>query len=175
MVESLLGLGLTGVGSLVQGVLSARRANQATATLESAHQRRQNWYAQAKAGDYINRTDAQSALAKQRDLLNEQYRQARATNIVSGGSEASLALQKQLANQSLAQTTSSIASSADNYKDSIDSQRIADDATHARQMATIQDSQSQRMAQAGGILQQAGAGLIADDENPWTWLMRKKH
>ncbi len=118
------------------------------------------WYDQRMSEDYIQRSDAQAILKKQRELLDEHYKRARATNVVAGGTDESLALQQQAANKSLSDTASNIASQASSYKDKIEEQyRRSNDAYIQQQIAQYY-KRANNVAQAGAQGVSAGLGLM---------------
>ena len=109
-------------GAIYGGIKSGKLNRQAEAVLQKQKTDNQRWYDVKMASDYTQRADVQAAIKKQRELLQEQYDRARATNVVAGGTDESLALQKQAANQSLSQTASDVAARAADYKDNVDRQ-----------------------------------------------------
>ena len=120
----------------------------------------QKWYDQKMAEDYMQRSDVQNVLRKQRELLKEQYQRARATNIVAGGTDESLALQQQAANEAMGDTMANIAANASAYKDSIEQQYRAQDAALNQQMIGVEQGNAQAIAQAAGQVGSAVGGLM---------------
>lgn len=172
MIASLIGLGITATGALMGAVSSARKGKQAEAILRDEQSRQRAWYNGQLSSNYINRTDTQNALTKSRDILNEQYRQARATNIVANGSDAQLAMQKASANKAIADATASIASNSSSYKDAIGQSMMANSQQYANTMANLRAQQGQALAQAGGTISKAGGELMASSD--WGWLVKRK-
>ena len=126
------------------------------------NQRSENrkWYEQKMSEDYMQRSDVQNVLRKQRELLNEQYQRARATNIVAGGTDESLALQQQAANEAMGNTMADIAANAANYKDSVENQYRAQDAALNQQQVAAEQAKAQAIAQAAGQVGSAVSGLM---------------
>lgn len=152
--------GLASIGSTVAaGSKSAKLNNQAASQLEAQKQRNNDWYNVKMNQDYTKRADAQAVIQKQRELLNEQYRNARATNIVAGGSDAQLAAQKQLANDSLAKTMSDIAANGANAKDNAEQQYLQTDANLTAQQIAALQGRGNSVAQAGSQAGAAGLNL----------------
>lgn len=127
------------------------------------NQRAENkkWYDQKMAEDYMQRSDVQNVLRKQRELLKEQYQRARATNIVAGGTDESLALQQQAANEVMGDTMANIAANASAYKDSVEDQYRAQDAALNQQLVGVEQGNAQAIAQAAGQMGSAVGGLVA--------------
>ena len=128
--------------------------------IQNQRDENQKWYDQKMAEDYTQRSDVQNILRKQRDLLNEQYQRARATNIVAGGTDESLALQQQAANETMGDTIADIAADASNYKDSIENQYRAQDAALNQQQIGVEQAKAQAIAQAAGQMGSAVGGLV---------------
>ena len=128
--------------------------------IQNQRDENQKWYDQKMAEDYTQRSDVQNILRKQRDLLNEQYQRARATNIVAGGTDESLALQQQAANEAMGDTIADIAANASNYKDSIENQYRAQDAALNQQQIGVEQANAQTIAQAAGQMGSAVGGLV---------------
>ena len=112
--------------------------------------------------DYTMRPDAQAAFKRQREMLDEKYRQAQASKVVAGGTEAGLAAQKEAAARSLAQTTTDVASQAATYKDNVERQYRSQDAALNQQQAQSYQQQAQATAAAAGQAVNAGVGLMGN-------------
>ena len=128
--------------------------------IQNQRDENKRWYDQKMAEDYMQRSDVQNVLRKQRELLNEQYKRARATNIVAGGTDESLALQQQAANAAMGDTMANIASNASAYKDSIEQQYRAQDAALNQQQIGVEQTKAQSIAQAAGQVGSAVSGLV---------------
>lgn len=155
--------GVAALGSAVYGGLSSSKANEKARDLIS-QQRRDNraWYNLRMSQDYTQRADVQAAIKRQRELLNEQYNQARGKNIVAGGTDEALALQQQAANQSLSQTMTDVAAQAGSYKDNVEQQYRQQDAALNQQEVQNYQQQAQQAAQAGSQGVNAGLGLMGN-------------
>lgn len=149
------------LGSAITGaVASSNAAKKANKMIAKQRAENKQWYNAKMAEDYITRSDAQAVLKKQRELLNEQYQRARATNIVAGGTDESLALQQQAANKSMSDTMSNIASEASAYKDSAEQAYRQQDAALNQQQVQVQQQKAANIAQAAGQGVSAGLNLI---------------
>lgn len=160
MVGQLLGAAAQ-IGSSVYGAIKSSQANKrATEMIQNQRTQNQRWYDQKMAEDYMQRSDIQNVLRKQRELLDEQYKRARATNVVAGGTDESLALQQQAANDAMGDTMADIAANAASYKDSIESQYRTQDAALNQQLAGVEQSQAGVIAQAAAQVGSAVSGLM---------------
>lgn len=163
MIGSIIGA-IGQIGTSIYGAARSSQLNrQANDMLERQMSGARSYYEGKLAEDYMNRSDVQSVLQKQRELLDEQYKRARATNVVAGGTDESLALQKQAANDSLADTMSDIAASASSYRDSLERQYRDEMNSYTSTQRSLLQSQANAVAQAasqvGSAFANAGIGV----------------
>lgn len=150
------------VGSSIYGAVKSSQANKrAQQMIQNQRDENKKWYDQKMAEDYMQRSDVQNVLRKQRELLSEQYQRARATNIVAGGTDESLALQQQAANEAMGNTMADIAANAANYKDSVENQYRAQDAALNQQQIGVEQAKAQSIAQAASQMGSAVSGLMS--------------
>lgn len=148
------------VGSSIYGAIKSSQANQrAMDILKAQKDENKKWYEERMGEDYLQRSDVQNVLRKQRELLGEQYKRARATNVVAGGTDESLALQQQAANEVLGDTMGDIAAQAESYKEGVENQYRSTDAALAQQEMAIHTGQAQAIANAAGQVGKAVSGL----------------
>lgn len=161
MVGSIIGAAAQ-IGSSIYGAIKSSQANKrAEQLLQNQRDENQKWYDQKMAEDYTQRTEVQNVLRKQRELLQDQYQKARASNVVAGGTDESLALQKAAANDTMGETMANIASQASDYKDSIEEQyRAKNEALNQQEIANEQN-RAQAIANAAGQVGSAVSGLMA--------------
>lgn len=160
IISSVLG-GALQVGSAIYGQAKSNQFNrQAEAELKNRRAENRQWYNQKMNEDYMMRSDVQSVLRKQRELLDEQYRRARATNVVAGGTDESLALQQQAANQTMGDTMADIAANASTHKDNVEQQYRAQADSLSQQQQQIYTNKANAVAQAAGQGISAGAGML---------------
>lgn len=158
-----IGGGLAALGSAIYGGITSAKANNKARNL-IAQQRNDNkaWYDLRMSQDYTLRTDVQAAIKRQRELLDEQYRRARATNVVAGGTDEALALQQQAANKSLSDTMTDVAAQAAAYKNNVEQQYRAQDAALNQQQVQNYQQQAAQAAQAASQGVNAGLGLMGN-------------
>lgn len=149
------------VGSSIYGAIKSSQANKrAEEMIQNQRNENKKWYDAKMAEDYTQRSEVQNILRKQRELLNEQYQRARATNIVAGGTDESLALQQQAANEAMGDAMADIAANASDYKDSVENQFRAQDAALNQQQIGVEQAKAQSIAQAAGQVGSAVSGLV---------------
>lgn len=161
MVGTLIGAAAQ-VGSSIYGAIKSSQANKrAEKLLQNQRDENQKWYDQKMSEDYSQRTDVQNVLRKQRELLQDQYKRARATNVVAGGTDESLALQQQAANDAMGETMADIAANADTYKEGVENQYRTQDAALNQQQIANEQNRAQTIANAAGQVGSAASGLMA--------------
>lgn len=141
---------------------SERLNKQAQDELSGRRRENKEWYNQKMNEDYMMRSDVQNVLRKQRELLQEQYQRARATNIVAGGTDEALALQQQAANKAMGETMANIASSASSYKDNIEQQYRAKEDSLSTQQQQFYTNQAKEVAAAASQATKSGSTLLSN-------------
>lgn len=150
------------VGSSIYGAIKSSQANKkAMDILKAQKDENKKWYEERMSEDYLQRADVQNVLRKQRELLGEQYKRARATNVVAGGTDESLAMQQQAANEILGDTMGNIAAQAESYKEGVENQYRTTDAALAQQEMGIHQAQAKTIADAAGQVGKAVSGLVS--------------
>lgn len=164
MVAGIVSAGIGGLmqlGSSIYGaVASAKQNKKAQAELDARREENKRWYEMKMNEDYTMRSDVQNVLRKQRELLDEQYKRARATNVVAGGTDESLALQQQAANAQMGETMANIAENAASYKDSVENAYRAQQDSLSQQQQQIYTDQANATAAAASQASNAGAKLL---------------
>lgn len=146
-------------------ISSANKSAQAKRMLNLQKIENKKWFDMKMAEDYSSRLENQAILNKQRDLLNEQYKRARATNTVAGGTEQQLALQKQAANESLSETMTNMAANSSTIKDQAEAQYRAENSQINNAEIAVKQQESAQVAQAASQGVQAGLNLIGSELN----------
>lgn len=145
------------------GIQSSRQNRNAQRLANEQKARNEQFYDSEIARPVTSRSDYLAMLGRQRDLLNEQYRRARATSMVAGGTDAQTALLSAGANKVLADTTAQYAGTSSNRKDSLRLQKNSMNNTLTdRQIQTYQNAGNQ-IATSAGQVSKAGAGVMAYD------------
>ncbi len=163
MIGSIIG-GVTALGSAIYGgIKSSAENNKARRLIQQQRDDNKAWYEKKMSDDYTMRSDVQAAVNKQRALLNEQLRNARATNTVAGGTAESLALQQKQAVKSVSDTMTDVAAEAAAHKDAIENQYRATDAALNQQQAQSHQQQAAQVATAAGQAVGAGINMLGNE------------
>lgn len=164
-----------GIGSSIAAAIgSARQANAAQRTLTDNYGDIDRLLRSKYRSDYTKRSDFQSLMTKQKELLDAQYAREKGTNAVIGGNDAAVYAQKQANAQSIAGTTASAGSAAANYKEGIEGQMVRNQTQKANTMAAEQSRQAQTIAAAGGNALKAMFGLADADYGQLDGLLKKR-
>lgn len=161
MVGQIIGAGLQ-AGSAIYGAIKSSQANKkAMELLQNQRNENKKWYEQRMAEDYTQRADVQNVLRKQKEMLAEQYKRARATNVVAGGTDEALVLQQREANETLGDTTANIAAQSEAYKEGIENQYRQREAELAQQEIEHYQNKAQAISAAAGQVGSAVSGLVS--------------
>lgn len=165
MIASLIGAGVAAASAIGGAISSANKSAQAKRMLDTQKRENKKWFDMKMAEDYTSRSENQAILNKQRDLLNEQYKRARATNTVAGGTEQQLALQKEAANQTLADNMMNIAVRSSEYRDQAEKDYRTENTRIDNAEIAVKEQESAQVAQAASQGVQAGLNLIGSELN----------
>lgn len=117
------------------------------------------------ARNYVDSPENQGLLRRMKDMQQKRYNQARATNIVAGGTDAHLATMQAQGNEIVSRTGNAIAERAQGYKDRVEEAKMASERRHADRMFALDQQKAQTIANAAGQATKAMAGIIGASEN----------
>lgn len=164
MLAATIASAAAALGSAIYGGIKSSQANnRARRLLQNQQNENKAWYDTRMSEDYTQRADVQAAIQRQRELLNEQYQRAKATNVVAGGTDESLALQKEAANKAVAQTMTDVAAQSAAYKDNVERQYRAQDYALNQQQVINQQQQAAQTAQAASQAVNAGVSFLGNE------------
>lgn len=167
-IAALIAGGLSAAGTLGSAAVSANASKNANAQADKvmAEQQAKNdlWWQQKQNENYLESAEAQAAIAKAREMAQEQMATARGMQAVMGGTDASIAAAQQSANKMLADTMSGIAATSTARKDAAEQQYLAQDNALAQQLISTYQNKAAQNAAAGnsalGVLGNIGSSLI---------------
>lgn len=159
MIGSLIGAGLSAVGSIFGGISASKAMKKVKKNLQAQQQANQNWYDRRYNEDATQRADAQHILTKTEESIKNRNRQAAGTQAVMGGSEESVAAAKAANNQALADATSQIAVNAEARKDQIEQTYQQKDDQINDALNNLEINKAQAISSAVQGVTQAGAGI----------------
>lgn len=122
-----------------KGFLDARKAKKEQEKLrKQAKAANEAWYARNYYQDQLNTIEGQSALKKVREATDERLKEARAREIISGGTGSEVASVHEAGAQALANTASNLAEQGGAIKRSVDAQKLSLDADVREQEMAVQ-------------------------------------
>lgn len=159
MIGSLVGAGLSAVGSIFGGISASKAMKKVKKNLQAQKQANQDWYDRRYNEDATQRADAQRILTKTEESIRNRNRQAAGAQAVMGGTEESVAAAKAANNQALADATSQIAVNAEARKDQIEQTYQQRDAQIDDALNNLEMKKSEAISSAVQGVTQAGAGI----------------
>lgn len=162
MLTAAIGAGTALLSSIYGGLKSAaanRRANQLLAKQRFENKK---WYDTKMAEDYTLRTDAQAAINRARQNLEEWNKRIRKTGVVSGATDEAVAMQKEAANKTISDVYTDLGSQASAKKDQAEAQYRAQDSALNQQQVQSHQQQAAQTAQAASQAVNAGIGLAGN-------------
>lgn len=159
MIGSLVGAGLSAVGSIFGGISASKAMKKVKNNLENQKRENQDWYDRRYNEDATQRADAQRILSKTEESIRNRNRQAAGSAAVMGGTEESVAAAKAANNAALADATATIAANADARKDQIEAQYQQKKAQVDDALNNLEMKKAQAISSAVQGVAQAGAGI----------------
>lgn len=159
MIGSLVGAGLSAVGSIFGGISASKAMKKVKKNLQQQKQANQDWYDRRYNEDATQRADAQRILTKTEESIRNRNRQAAGAQAVMGGTEESVAAAKAANNQALADATSQIAVNAEARKEQIEQTYQQKDAQISDALNNLEINKAQAISSAVQGVAQAGAGM----------------
>lgn len=117
-----IGAAIGAAGSIYGGINAAQAAGNVRKGVQQQMKDNQAWYDRRYNEDATQRADAQRLLALTEESIKKRNRQAAGTAAVMGGTEESVAAEKEANNKLMADTTSQIVAANEARKDQIESQ-----------------------------------------------------
>ncbi len=159
MIGSIVGAGLSAVGSIFGGISASKAMKKVKNNLEAQKQANRNRYDRRYNEDATQRADAQHILTMTEESIRSRNRQAAGAQAVMGGTEESVAAAKAENNKALADATSQIAVAGEARKDSIEAQYQAKDSQIDDALNDLEKKKAEAISSAVQGVSQAGAGI----------------
>ena len=167
MIGAAIGAATQIAGSILGGRAAAKAAKQANKLVNQQLEDNENWYDKRYNENFLQRSDAQQALNYAKEQAQNLYNRAEGSAAVTGATDESLALQKEVGNKLLADTTSNIASQADAYKQQVESQYLSNKSALNQQKLSIIQQKAQGIANAIGGVSAAAGGIGSGLTSIW--------
>lgn len=161
---AVIGAAASIAGSLIGGNSAAKAEQRRRRAIQKQMDENKAWYDKNYNEDFTQRADAQAILQRTEENIRERNKAARARQAVLGGTEESVAADKEANNKALADATQSIAVAAQQRKDQIEATYQQNKNNLQAQLNDAQAAQAQNTATAtSGILSAAGSVANALD------------
>lgn len=159
MIGSLVGAGLSAVGSIFGGISASKAMKKVKKNLQERKQENEAWYDRRYNEDATQRADAQRILTKTEEMIRARNRQAAGAQAVTGGTEEGVAAAKAANNEAMADAASRIAVAGESRKDQIEQTYQQRDARLDDALNDIEINKAKSVGAAAQGVMQAGAGI----------------
>lgn len=153
------GAGIGALASIFGGIASAKAMKDAQKKIEQQREDNKSWYNQRYNEDATQRADAQSMLTKTQEALKQQNKNLAGTQAVMGGTQETVAAQKQAGANTMANATSQIAVAGANRKDSIESTYRTKDDNFNSQLVDLDKARANAIQTATGQLASSASSM----------------
>lgn len=147
----------TGIGAGASAMANARARDELKTDFRDQIAR----YDRLLNRNYVDAPENAGLMRRVQDLSRDRYNQARATNVVAGGTDAHLASMQEASGKMVSDTGNAIAERAQTYHDKIEDAKYAEKNAYAKQMFGLEQQQAQTIANAAGQATKAMAGIAA--------------
>lgn len=159
MAGTLLSAAIQGAGTIWGAVESSKANKRAMDLINQDEKAWQNYYEKEMNQDYMERPEIQKAVQQARELAGETLKKSRAMNLVAGGTDESLVLQQEEANDLVADVMSNAATQAALRKDELKESNMAQQSNFTQQKVAIEQARAKNIADAAGQLSKLAGGL----------------
>lgn len=156
MVGSIIGGALKLGSAVTGGILGAQSAKKQKQMLEAQQRENQDWYNRRYNEDATQRADAQRMLTATAEAIKQRNKSMAGRSAVMGGNDESIAQEKALNAQAMADATSGIVALGEARKDDIEQKYMARD--QALDQAFLDNEKARSQAIVGAVQGAAEAG-----------------
>ena len=125
MLGSIIGGAVGALGGIFGGISKNKAIKKQMEMVAQQQRDNQDWYDRRYNEDATQRADAQRLLQMTEESIKKRNKAAAGTAAVMGGTDESVAAEKEANSKALADTTSQIAAAADARKDQIEGQYLS--------------------------------------------------
>ena len=151
--------GLGAIGSIFGSISNNQRVMEQMRMNAQRQHDNQAWYDRRYNEDATQRADAQRLLTRTEEALKRRNRAAAGRAAVMGGTDESVAAEKEASSQALADATSQIAAASEQRKDAIEQQFLAKKDQLDEAKAALQAQKQNGLDILGGAIGGAAKGL----------------
>lgn len=151
-VGAIAGLAATAIGAAQQ----KKAAENQEKLLKEQQEKQEAWYNRNYYQDYLNTVEGQNAIKRYKDLWAERTREARARQVISGGTPEQAAAVAEAGAEGLGNMMGNLAAQGAARKQQVDAQMLGLDANLRNQRGAIEEARQQ----AGANLMSNGIGTM---------------
>lgn len=163
LLSTLVGAGISGIGSIFSGIRANKQAKKATNLINEQIEENDRQYAQDSNTDYLDTAEARSALSTIREQ-NKQATDALQNNVVSSNlsDEAKIA-QASALNKNYSNAVSSLAGYGTRRADQLKSEYNARNDAYQNALFNIQMNKANAASALGDVAGQVGSAVMQAD------------
>jgi hypothetical protein len=133
-------------GNIASNAIQRKRERKKIREIKAQRQENKDWFDRRYNEDATQRADAQALLNNTLQTIRERNRALAGQQAVMGGTDESVAAEKEANNKMLSDAVTNIAAQASDRKDKIEDQYRDRDAELQGQLSGVRDQRSQRIA-----------------------------
>lgn len=165
MLGSVIGGALSAAGSIFGGISASKAMKKVKKNIEGQMRDNEAWYDRRDNEDATQHADAQAALTTLEERLKQRNKAAAGAQAVMGGTEESVAAEKEANAQALANTTAQIAAAGQAQKNAVEQQYLNQKSSLNQALNNAEMNKAQQISNAVQGVAQAG-GQIASAFDP---------
>ena len=159
MVGSSIGAGIGALGSIFGGLSASSAMKQRRDGVLRLQQENKDWFDRRYNEDALQRADALALLERTKEAVRNRNQRAAGVQAVMGGTDESVAHEREAGNKAIADVTTNIAADGARRKDQIEAQYRAQDAALQGQLNDIERERANATSEAIKGVASAGANI----------------
>lgn len=159
MVGSIIGAGIGALGSIFGGLSASSAMKQRRDGVLRLQQENKDWFDRRYNEDALQRADALALLERTKEAVRNRNQRAAGVQAVMGGTDESVAHEREAGNKAIADVTTNIAAEGARRKDQIEAQYRAQDAALQGQLNDIERERANATSEAIKGVASAGANI----------------
>lgn len=159
MVGSIIGAGIGALGSIFGGLSASSAMKQRRDGVLRLQRENKDWFDRRYNEDALQRADALALLERTKEAVRNRNQRAAGVQAVMGGTDESVAHEREAGNKAIADVTTNIAADGARRKDQIEAQYRAQDAALQGQLNDIERDRANATSEAIKGVASAGANI----------------
>ena len=160
MLGSIIGGAVGAAGSIFGGISKNKAIKKQMQMVAQQKRDNQDWYDRRYNEDATQRADAQRMITLTEESIKKRNKAAAGTAAVMGGTDESVAAEKEANSKALADTTSQIAAAGDARKDQIENQYLSRKENLDNAMRELESQKQSGLDILGGAIGGAATGIL---------------